>query len=76
MNPSDMTEDTTSTWATASLARKGAHKLNLRPFKKKSWIPAYAGMTGKNWMTRYARPSGRRFAWFNALRAFVPPARG
>jgi hypothetical protein len=25
MNPSDMTEDTTSIWATASFARKGAH---------------------------------------------------
>jgi hypothetical protein len=30
----------------------------------------------KNQITHYARPSGRRFASFNALRAFVPPARG
>jgi hypothetical protein len=47
MNPSDMTEDTTSIRATASFARKGAHELNFRPFKKKNWIPACAGMTRK-----------------------------
>jgi hypothetical protein len=43
MNPSDMTEDTTSIRTTASLARKGAHKVAYEDLKTKTGSPPAQG---------------------------------